>query len=133
MTNFIKQVTEFSRDFELDSCARDVLLAKAMSFLEEECAETRDAIELGDDAEILDGAGDVAFIALNMIYKWGRMHLGDHDEATMLISQVMDRICEANLAKRWPDGEVKRNEFGKVVKPDGWKPPTYDDIVGVDV
>jgi predicted HAD superfamily Cof-like phosphohydrolase len=32
------------------------------------------------------------------------------------------------LAKRQPDGTVKRRADGKVMKPDGWTPP---DIAGV--
>jgi len=40
----------------------------------------------------------------------------------------MKRICNANLAKRQPDGTVKK-VANKVVKPEGWTPPTYEDLL----
>lgn len=40
---------------------------------------------------------------------------------------VADEVHRANMAKA-PGGIVKRNDFGKVVKPDGWTPP---DVAGV--
>ena len=97
--------------------------------MQEEVRETDSAIMIKDDAEILDGAGDVAFVALNIIYKWGIIHHRTHEEAQNLIYEVMNRICDANLNKRQPDGKIVFNFQGKVEKPIGWKSPEYDDII----
>lgn len=130
MTNFIEKATEFSRDFELSqNRVNFYYLHNSIDFLKEEVEETLQALEQQDDAEILDGAGDVAFIALNIIYKWGRMKDYNHEESTLLIKEVMNRICDANLSKKQPDGSVKFNDDGKVVKPDTFKAPTYEDII----
>lgn len=143
MSDFTAKGTEFSRDLELDRNTADLpFLLKTMDFLFEECRETERAIaELGalskagtetgrDDAleELVDGFGDVAFIALNGIYKSFVMLGKSHEEATELVSTVMNRICDANLGKKQPDGSVKYNN-GKVVKPEGWKAPTYTDVL----
>lgn len=129
MQNIINKATEFSRDLELDKNTADIpFLKKTMDFLDEEVKETAQAIEDYDLAEIIDGFGDVAFIALNGIYKTFRMLGRDHHTATTMVSEVMHRICDANLGKKQPDGSVKYNN-GKVVKPEGWEPPAYQDLV----
>lgn len=43
------------------------------------------------------------------------------------LCSIFDRVHEANMAKRFPDGTFHRREDGKVIKPDGWKEP---DITG---
>lgn len=104
------------------------VLSKAIDFLHEEIDETQAAIYDSDTAEIIDGFGDVAFVALNGIYKDFRMRGRSHTEATDATVEVMRRICEANLAKLQPDGTVLRIN-GKVQKPEGWKAPSYEDMV----
>ena len=132
--DFIRKATEFSRDLELDKNKADIpFLKKTMEFLEEEVKETHEAIGVFEQSgqqleEMLDGFGDVAFIALNGIYKTFRMLGRDHETATKLVTEVMTRICDANLGKKQPDGSVKYNN-GKVVKPEGWSPPAYKDLV----
>jgi predicted HAD superfamily Cof-like phosphohydrolase len=40
------------------------------------------------------------------------------------LSAVWDAVQKSNLAKRDPStGKVRRREDGKILKPDGWKPP----------
>ncbi len=131
--DFIQKATEFSRDFETNpKLAQGVeaktLLEKTMTFLEEEVQETTDAISTHDLPEIIDGFGDVAFIALNGIYKTFRFEGRSHEEATLAVSEVMHRICNANLGKKQADGTINYLN-GKVIKPEGWTAPTYDDMV----
>lgn len=139
-TAFTKKATEFSRDLELDLNKPDLaFLGKTLDFLFEEVRETERAVTattvLGientpaDVEEIIDGFGDAAFIALNGIYKTFRMLGRDHETSTALVSEVMHRICDANLGKKQPDGSVKYNN-GKVIKPEGWQAPAYSDLVG---
>ena len=133
--NIIEKSTEFSRDFELcasiivdDGSVRDHVLGKTIEFIKEEIDETIDAIVAGDREEIIDGFGDVAFIALNGIYKEFRTAGDDHEIATMKTMSVMHRICDANLGKKHPDGTIIYKN-GKVQKPEGWRAPSYGDLL----
>lgn len=139
-TDIIEKCTRFSKQFELqDEEVSIKTLNKAVDFLFEEARETVVAVALygnseGKDKsewleEVVDGFGDVAFVALNGIYKTF-ISLGfNHLDATEKTRVVMNRICNANLAKLTTDGTVLRDAKGKVKKPDGWQPPTYDDLL----
>jgi predicted HAD superfamily Cof-like phosphohydrolase len=133
--NIIEKATEFSRDFEffLDNLdekqvVRGYMLNKTLDFIHEEIKETADAINNNDREEIIDGFGDVAFIALNGIYKEFRTSGDDHYVAYAKTVEVMHRICNANLAKKHPDGSIQYKN-GKVQKPEGWTAPTYGDLL----
>lgn len=130
MTDFIHKATEFSRDLELNTNHADsaFLLKTAGQFMQEEVDETVDAIVAHDYPEIVDGFGDVAFIALNGIYKTFRSLGEDHTTATAMVDTVMERIANANLAKKQPDGSVDYKN-GKVQKPKNWTPPQYNDLI----
>jgi hypothetical protein len=128
----IAKATEFSRDFEVnpklaEGVDKKTLLKKTIDFLREEVRETDEAIDANDLPEMVDGFGDVAFIALNGIYKTCRLHGYSHEDAEEAVSEVMHRICSANLGKKQADGTIKYVN-GKVVKPEGWKAPEYLDM-----
>lgn len=125
----IEKATEFSRDFEVKNpLERSALLFKAVEFLKEEVRETEEAIGAEDRAEIVDGFGDVAFVAINGIYKEFRSSGESHETATLKTKQVLDRICNANLGKKQSDGTIKYKN-GKVQKPAEWRAPEYKDIL----
>lgn len=129
----IEKSTEFSRDFEVDpKLAEGVdekkLLGKTLDFLTEEVDETKQAVNEHDLPEIIDGFGDVAFIALNGIYKTFRFEGDNHETAREKTIEVMKRICEANLGKKQADGTIKYVN-GKVQKPESWTAPSYEDMI----
>jgi NTP pyrophosphatase (non-canonical NTP hydrolase) len=125
----IKKSTEFSRDFEVKTdLKREYLLCKTVEFLAEEIQETMAAIKADDREEIIDGFGDVAFIAINGIYKEFRSAGDAHEVAVRKVEEVLNRICDANLGKKQKDGTIKYVN-GKVQKPEGWKPPQYKDLL----
>ena len=126
----VQKATEFSRDFEIKAHENDLdhMMNRTVDFLYEEIKETQNALSENNLAEIIDGFGDVAFIALNGIYKEFCRQGDPHEEATKKVSLVMQRICEANLGKKHPDGYIKYVN-GKVQKPEGWKPPQYEDLL----
>lgn len=131
--DIIDKSTEFSRDFEVDpklaeGVSGKALLEKTIDFLIEELNETKQAIAEDDMPEIIDGFGDVAFVALNGIYKAFRFHGRDHETAKEQAEEVMKRICTANLGKKQADGTIKYVN-GKVQKPEGWTAPEYEDMV----
>ena len=129
----IEKSTEFSRDFEVDpkiaeGVDEQTLLGKTLDFLTEEVEETKAAVKENDTLEIIDGFGDVAFIALNGIYKTLRFEGNNHEVAKEMTIEVMRRICNANLGKKQPDGSIKYVN-GKVQKPEDWTAPSYDDML----
>lgn len=129
----IGKATQFSNEFELSlhddpQMQRQHILQKTMEFLQEEVRETVQAIHDNDAQEILDGFGDIAFIALNGIYKEFRTAGDSHTEAKVKTYEVIKRICYANLSKKHPDGSIIYAN-GKVQKPEGWQPPYYDDLI----
>lgn len=127
--SIIAKATEFSRDFEVkDNSNKETLLAKAIEFIHEEIKETEEAIQTKDRAEIIDGFGDVAFLAINGIYKEFRGNGDNHEIASEKVSIVLNRICDANLGKKQSDGTIKYLN-GKVQKPSSWFPPRYEDIL----
>jgi hypothetical protein len=131
--DIIEKSTEFSRDFEVDpklaeGVAGEALLNKTIDFLNEEVSETKVAIAENDLPEIVDGFGDVAFVALNGIYKTFRFQGESHEDARAKTVEVMKRICDANLGKKQADGTIKYVN-GKVQKPEGWTAPQYEDMI----
>lgn len=126
----VRKATEFSKDFEITAHQNnfDTMMLRTIDFLKEEVKETLEALNDNNRAEIIDGFGDVAFIALNGIYKEFCRQGNSHDTASQKVIEVMKRICEANLGKKHPDGHIKYVN-GKVQKPEGWKPPQYEDLI----
>jgi hypothetical protein len=148
MSTIILKTTAFCRDFELPlhgKCppppqqggwlgkfevtaeAKIVMMQKVIDFLEEEVAETAEALQQGDNEEIVDGFGDVAFVALNGIYKHFRCVGKSDPEAYHATVEVMSRICNANQAKRQSDGTILF-ENNKVQKPEGWVAPCHKNL-----
>jgi hypothetical protein len=127
--NIIEKATKFSRDFEFrEDRSRHAILTLTLGFIHEEVGETTDAVVDNDREEIIDGFGDIAFIALNGIYKEFRTAGDDHETAKIKTASVMHRICDANLSKKHPDGSIQYKN-GKVQKPEGWRAPSYGDLL----
>jgi hypothetical protein len=110
----------------LDWCASDALLG-------EEVKELRQAIKGHDEVETLDGAYDVAIIALNIAYKLLRKKGIEHNEAVKRTEIGFDRTVDSNLTKLKNDGIYKPlfRKDGKVLKGENFIPPTYDDLLKV--
>lgn len=67
--------------------------------------------------EVADGIGDSIYVLCQLARSLG-----------VPLNHVWDSIQTVNRAKVGVDGKVKRREDGKILKPEGWKPP---DIWGV--
>jgi predicted HAD superfamily Cof-like phosphohydrolase len=98
---------------ELDNLAtrmkqvRNNPLLTRVGYVLEEMAEVINANHIEDQ---VDGLGDA------MIYLLGTFTLmGVKPE------RIIDIIAASNLGKIYPDGTVKRDEFGKITKPDYWE------------
>ena len=85
----------------------------------EEFWEFMDAYKAGDKVEELDACMDMIWVILG----YCRMRGFD-------VNGAWNEVSRSNLDKINPQtGKVIKNEAGKVMKPDGWKPPVLDRFV----
>ena len=85
------------------------LVSRRAGWLVEEVNELGDATTITEQA---DAYLDIIYFALG-----GLVELGIEP------SPIFDLVQNANMAKVWPDGSVRVNETGKVLKPEGWEAP----------
>lgn len=78
-------------------------------WIDEEVRELRDSTTIADQA---DAYIDIIYFAVG-----GLVEMGVNPENLWSI------VHNANMAKVWPDGSVRRREDGKIIKPDGWIAP----------
>ncbi len=128
----VSKNAEFSDKLEL---ARNKVTWEYLEFsysnlLQEEFNELGAALKEKDEVEVLDGAFDVSVIALNIAYKLFRQKGCNHEEAKLKTEEGFHRVLDSNLSKLHPDGTVKFREDGKVMKPETFKPPVFDDLLG---
>lgn len=122
---------EFSDKLELarNKVTWDYLQFSYGNLLQEEFNELGAAIKEKDEVETLDGAFDVSVIALNIAYKLFRMKGCSHEEAQKRTEDGFHRVLDSNLSKLHPDGTVKFREDGKVMKPETFRAPNFDDLL----
>lgn len=84
--------------------------------LVERNAPTRMAVDKVE--EVLDGFGDITFLAIASMYLVGRGVGLTEIHAVKLVNATLSAICDANLRK-YPFDKVN----GKIVKPKGWEGP----------
>lgn len=94
---------------------RDVDLR--IELIEEELAELKKAIATDDLAAATDALIDIMYVTIGAAVTWG-VHL--HGPWT--------EVQRTNMAKA-PDGVVRRREDGKILKPEGWKPPDMEGVL----
>lgn len=83
------------------------------NLIEEEYKEFVDAVIADDEVEKLDACMDMIWVIL------GFCHMKGYD-----IQGAWNEVVATNMAKVDPvTGKVRRREDGKILKPDGWKPP----------
>ena len=83
--------------------------------IKEEVEEFWEAVEASDDTEQIDACFDMMWVIV------GYMKSRGWD-----CENIWDEGAKSNLSKIDPQtGLVKRREDGKILKPDGWKPPNF--------
>ncbi len=107
----------------------DYLKFSHNNLLSEEFNELGAAIDEHDEVETLDGAFDVSVIALNIAYKLFRKKGLDHAEAVKRTEEGFHRVLDSNLSKLQEDGTALFREDGKVMKPETFKAPIFDDLL----
>ena len=87
--------------------------------IEEEFDEFQEAVDQVDEIESLDACMDMIWVIL------GFCHMKGYD-----IAGAWDEVVKTNMAKVDPaTGKVRRREDGKILKPEGWKPPEMSKFV----
>ena len=90
-----------------------------LKLIHEEYEEFREALVDDDDAEQLDACFDMMWVIIGYMKSRG----WDCEAA-------WDEGAKSNLSKIDPiTGKVIRREDGKIMKPEGWKPPNFEKFV----
>ena len=90
-----------------------------MKLIQEEYTELMDAEAVSDDAEICDACFDLMWVLVGYMKSRG----WDCEE-------IWDEGAQSNLSKIDPvTMRVKKREDGKILKPEGWKPPDFAKFV----
>lgn len=118
-TDMIDGACLFTDQFELKHNQPDKdFLQQRMEYLAEEFTELQTAINTDDDPEIVDGAIDVAFIAVTQAYLAFRRAGFPRATAVAKVRAAFYKVVNTNLKKEQP---TKAGE--KIRKPDGWEKP----------
>jgi predicted HAD superfamily Cof-like phosphohydrolase len=115
----LKQVQQFQNVFDPEQVElnQDTLQFRA-DLIEEELNELRAA---KTPVETLDAVLDIIYLAIGTAVKFG---LSDK------LERAFQLVHENNMSKRQPDGSVLRNDTGKVMKPEGFKPVDLSVLFG---
>jgi predicted HAD superfamily Cof-like phosphohydrolase len=85
----------------------------------EEYNEFRDALAAGDDVEQLDACFDMMWVIIGYMKARGWDCELSWDEGAKSNLSKIDSVT----------GKVIRREDGKILKPEGWKPPNFEKFV----
>jgi predicted HAD superfamily Cof-like phosphohydrolase len=84
-----------------------------LELVREEFTELQEAVEAGDEIEVLDALVDILVVTIGAGHSMGANMEGAWNE-----------VMRTNFAKIDPEtGKVRKREDGKVLKPEGWQPP----------
>ena len=90
-----------------------------LTLIDEEVGELVDAVAANDRVEQLDALVDILVVTMGAIRAGGFDGEGAWKE-----------VMDTNFAKIDPvTGKVRKREDGKVLKPEGWKPPKLDAFI----
>ena len=114
---FLKAVGQETPSFAQETVSAQAELYKKL--IEEEYSEFIEADNNNDDVERIDACFDMMWVIV------GYMKSRGWD-----CENIWDEGAKSNLSKIDPvTGLVKRREDGKILKPEGWKPPDFTKFV----
>ena len=126
MEKLFTQRKEFDTAFKIKS--RDLLgNIPATSYMleycliKEELEEYKEACEQNDVIEIVDAIADMLYLVIGTATHHG---IGHHT-----LQKVMDEVHRSNMSKLH-DGEVVKDENGKVAKPSTFSKPDLKGVLG---
>jgi predicted HAD superfamily Cof-like phosphohydrolase len=87
--------------------------AMYLNLIDEEVGELHQAVSSKDDIEQLDALIDILVVTIGALHSKG-----------VDVEGAWDEVMKSNAAKIDLDtGKVRKREDGKVLKPEGWRPP----------
>ena len=90
-----------------------------MDLITEEYQETRDAFKEKDIVALADGLADTVWVIMGMCSTLG-----------IDFYKVWEEVYSSNVSK-FTDGQLVKDENGKVQKPEGYKPPDIKSALGL--
>jgi phosphoribosyl-ATP pyrophosphohydrolase len=86
-----------------------------MNLIKEEYSELMEAVSQSDDTEICDACFDLMWVIIGYMLSRG-----------WTCDEIWDEGAKSNLSKiDHATGKVIKREDGKILKPEGWKPPDF--------
>lgn len=111
MTNPFQDIDRFHRACDQDPSESNYSLY--LGLINEEYHELQEALAANDRVEQLDALVDILVVTM------GAIRAGGFDS-----EGAWNEVMQTNLAKiDSTTGKVRKREDGKVLKPEGWKPP----------
>jgi predicted HAD superfamily Cof-like phosphohydrolase len=112
-------VKEFHERFSVPFSTKPTIISKdratlRMKLIDEEATELRTAMQNDDLVEVADGIADLIYVAIGAAIEYG-----------IPLSEVWDEVHATNMLKV---GGAERAD-GKILKPEGWKPPQIEQIL----
>ena len=118
MTNPFKDIDTFAT--ACDQAPSVENYERYLGLIDEEYTELQDAIEANDRLEQLDALIDILVVTM------GAVRAGGFDA-----EGAWNEVMRTNFAKIDPvTGKVRKREDGKVLKPEGWQPPSLTPFIG---
>lgn len=91
-----------------------------VALIQEELYELEKAVYTDDIVEVADALADLIYVTVGTALEYG-----------IPLDRVWDEVHRSNMAKiDHATGKVHKRADGKVLKPEGWKPPDIAAIIG---
>ncbi len=134
--NPMKAVKEFHDTFAPNQreATLDVKLDRRWNLIKEEADEVLDALDFLERTHynetsytVEEAKAELAGELADLLY----MVYGTAEELDIPMTKVFNAVHGANMRKVWDDGQVHRNEYGKILKPPNFqKANLYEVIYG---
>ena len=121
-TEFDK-VTEFHKAFGHEAPDKITMLNKSgirfrNMLISEELEELQEGFDNQSIVDIADALADIVYVVLGTAAAFG-----------IPFNEVFDEVHRSNMSKLGEDGKPIFNEYGKIMKPEGWKQPMIAEIL----
>ena len=119
--NLVREMcTAFGQDVHTELHKPDnAVRGLRLRLLSEEFREYMEAEKSTNPVDIADALGDMLVVIYGTAAAYG-----------INLDKVVREIHASNMTKVQPDGSVLRDEGGKIMKPDGYRPPNLAPILG---
>lgn len=95
-----------------------------IKLIEEELEELKEATNNNNLVEVADALVDILYVTLGAFVAYGF--------SPQQVETLFQAVHDNNMTKLGPDGKAIYNEFGKVIKPEGYTPVNLSSIIMED-